>query len=67
MGNYGEGIYRVTNWLKATDHKVETEVYNGYRHEIHNYEDIRDDVEAGIANFMYSCLNPEEEEAEEEN
>ena len=67
VGNYGEGIYRVTNWLKATDHKVETEVYNGYRHEIHNYEDIRDDVEAGIANFMYSCLNPEEEEAEEEN
>ena len=67
VGNYGEGIYRVTNWLKATGHKVETEVYNGYRHEIHNYEDIRDDVEAGIANFMYSCLDPEEEEAEEEN
>ena len=52
VGNYGEGVYQVSNWLIETGHTVQTEFYSGYRHEIHNYEDIRDEVEEGIIYFM---------------
>ena len=52
VGNYGEGVYQVSNWLIETGHTVQTEIYSGYRHEIHNYEDIRDEVEEGIIYFM---------------
>ena len=33
-------------------HQVKTKVYSGYRHEIHNYKAIKDEVEAGILAFM---------------
>ena len=35
VGEYGKGIYEVTNWLVDTGHTVKTRVYSGYRHEIH--------------------------------
>lgn len=52
VGEYGKGIYEVTNWLCQTGHTVTTKVYSGYRHEIHNYAAIKDEVEAGIVEFM---------------
>lgn len=52
VGEYGKGIYEVSNWLCQTGHTVRTKVYSGYRHEIHNYAAIKDEVEAGIIEFM---------------
>lgn len=53
VGNYGEGVYAVSNWLSETGHKdVTTRLYTGHRHEIHNDRDIRDEVEAGIIDFI---------------
>lgn len=57
VGEYGQGIYEVTNWLCSTGHKVTTKVYSGYRHEIHNYSDLKDEVEKGITDFMDGVLN----------
>ena len=56
VGNYGEGVYLVSNWLYRTGHNVQTKLYSGYRHEIHNYNDIKDEVEAGIVTFMNGVL-----------
>jgi alpha-beta hydrolase superfamily lysophospholipase len=57
VGNYGEGVYKVANWLWATGKKrVKTRIYSGYRHEIHNEPDIRDEVEAGIVEFIAANL-----------
>ena len=56
VGNWGEGVYQTTNWLAATGHKVTTKLYSGYRHEIHNYDEIKKDVEAGIVEFYDGCL-----------
>ena len=56
VGEYGKGIYEVTNWLVQTGHKVQTKVYSGYRHEIHNYADIKNEVEQGIIDFMDQIL-----------
>lgn len=52
VGLYGEGVYAVSNWLAETNHQVQTKIYSGYRHEIHNYRDIRDEVEEGIIEFI---------------
>ncbi|MDO4632818.1 MAG: alpha/beta fold hydrolase [Eubacteriales bacterium] len=60
VGNYGEGVYMVSNWLIQTGHQVITEVYSGYRHEIHNYEEIKEDVEEGIIEFMDDLVFEEE-------
>ena len=57
VGEYGKGIYEVTNWLVDTGHTVKTRVYSGNRHEIHNYDEIKDEVEAGIISFMDSILD----------
>ena len=64
VGNYGEGVYQVSNWLSATGHEVQTQLYSGYRHEIHNYDDIQDDVELGIVEFCFGCIGGGEEEQE---
>ena len=56
VGEYGQGIYEVSNWLYQTGHSVKTKVYSGYRHEIHNYADLKDEVEAGIIAFMNEVL-----------
>lgn len=56
VGEYGKGIYEVSNWLVQTGHNVKTKIYSGYRHEIHNYAQIKDEVEQGILDFMDSHL-----------
>ena len=53
VGNYGEGVYAVSNWLALTGHKrVTTQIYSGHRHEIHNDRDIREAVTDGIIAFI---------------
>ena len=52
VGNYGEGVYACANWLIDTGHDVMTKLYSGYRHEIHNYESIKFDVEECIIEWM---------------
>ncbi len=54
VGMYGEGVYQVANWLAASGHKVKTKLYSGYRHEIHNYAEIKDEVCEGIVAFLDS-------------
>ncbi|NCC43012.1 MAG: alpha/beta hydrolase, partial [Clostridia bacterium] len=56
VGEYGKGIYEVSNWLSDTRHSVKTKVYSGYRHEIHNYSEIKHEVEQGIIEFMDQLL-----------
>ena len=56
VGNWGEGVYQTTNWLAETGHNVKTKLYSGYRHEIHNYDEIKAEVEAGIVGFFKDCL-----------
>ncbi len=52
VGMYAEGVMQCANWLIDTGHKVDTLIYPGYRHEIHNNKEIRDDVEYGIIGFF---------------
>jgi alpha-beta hydrolase superfamily lysophospholipase len=52
VGNFGEGVYQVANWLHATGHDVTTQLWSGYRHEIHNYDDIKFDVEETIIEWL---------------
>ncbi|MDD7305484.1 MAG: alpha/beta fold hydrolase [Peptoniphilaceae bacterium] len=56
VGNFGQGVKKVSTWLEETGHDVKTKIYKGYRHEIHNYPDIRDEVEDGIISFFDSKL-----------
>ena len=56
VGEYGLGVCQVSNWLVETGHHVTTKLYSGYRHEIHNYAEIKNEVEAGIIEFMNSNL-----------
>lgn len=56
VGEYGKGVCEVSNWLYDTGHKVTTKLYSGYRHEIHNYNEIKNEVEEGILTFMNSLL-----------
>ena len=55
-GSYGEGVKQVTAWLADSGHQVETKLYEGYRHEIHNYNDLKDEVEAGMVAFLNGVL-----------
>ena len=52
VGEYGVGVYLTSNWLYDTGHQVTTKLYSGYRHEIHNYNAIKNEVEQGIIAFM---------------
>ena len=52
VGQFGTGVYQVSNWLIETGHDVTTKLYPGYRHEIHNYADIKEDVEETIIDFF---------------
>ncbi|MDR1970341.1 MAG: alpha/beta hydrolase [Treponema sp.] len=57
VGNYGEGVYEVSNWLAVSGHRqVATKLYPGHRHEIHNDRDIREEVVNGIINFILDRL-----------
>ena len=55
-GSYGEGVKLVTKWLEDTGHDVTTVLYEGYRHEIHNYADLKDEMEAGLVTFLNGIL-----------
>lgn len=55
-GSFGGGVKKVAGWLEETGHNIKTKLYEGYRHEIHNYNDIKDEVEAGIIEFMDEVL-----------
>ncbi|MDO4272141.1 MAG: alpha/beta fold hydrolase [Eubacteriales bacterium] len=56
-GNYGEGAYHMANVLYRGGNKhVSVRLYPGYRHEIHNEPDIRDEVEQGIVDFICKAL-----------
>jgi len=46
----------VSQWLRETGHDVTTQLYEGYRHEIHNYKDLKDQVAAGIIAFLDQAL-----------
>ena len=52
VGGIWSRVYQVNNWLIQTGHTVTTKLYSGYRHEIHNYAEIKNEVEAGIITFM---------------
>ena len=56
VGNWGEGVYQTSNLLALTGHSVKTKLYSGYRHEIHNYDEIKWNVEDGIIEFFKSCI-----------
>ena len=57
VGNFGEGVYACANWLIDTGHDdVLTKLYSGYRHEIHNYESLKFEVEEDIADWIVSHL-----------
>ena len=64
VGQFGTGVYQTANWLIDTGHDVTTELYTGYRHEIHNYADIKEIVEEGIIDFFDGILEDEEYEGE---
>jgi alpha-beta hydrolase superfamily lysophospholipase len=55
-GNYGEGLYHVANLLANSGNKVSVNAYSGYRHEIHNELDLRDEVEQGLVDFVSGIL-----------
>ena len=50
--NYGEGLYHVANLLANSGNKVSVKAYSGYRHEIHNEPELRDEVECGLIKFI---------------
>ena len=56
VGNFGEGVYTTANWLQDTGHDVVTKLYSGYRHEIHNYDDLKFEVEDDIITWLSACL-----------
>ena len=56
LGNFGEGVYQCANWLTDTGHNVVTKLYSGYRHEIHNYDDIKFEVEETIIEWLFLQL-----------
>lgn len=51
-GSFGEGVLLVTKWLEETGHNVKTKLYEGYRHEIHNYADLKNEVVQGMIEFL---------------
>ncbi len=57
VGDYGKGVYTVSDWLWKTGHKPVTKLYTGYRHEIHNYPQIKNEVAAGIIEFLDAQLS----------
>ncbi len=56
VGDYGMGVYTVADWLWKTGHRPVTKLYTGYRHEIHNYPQIKDEVAEGIIEFFDAHL-----------
>ena len=55
-----------SNWLAESGHAVETKLYPGYRHEIHNYEDLKDEVVEDIICFFDEQLDFDDDDEDEE-
>lgn len=55
-GNYGEGLYHCANMLAENGNPVKVHAYSGYRHEIHNQREIRDEVVGGLVDFIDSVI-----------
>ncbi len=66
-GNYGEGLYHVANLLINSGNSAMVRAYTGYRHEIHNELDIRDEVVDGIIEFMDDILYEDDEDEYDED
>ncbi len=60
VGGFGTGVYQCSNWLADTGHDVTTLLYTGYRHEIHNYAELKQTVEDGIIMFFDTFIDDEE-------
>ncbi|MHC6202774.1 alpha/beta fold hydrolase [Breznakiellaceae bacterium SP9] len=57
MGNYGEGVYEVANWLANTSHEaVSVKIFPGYRHELFNDEKIRYDFARQVMDFCFHII-----------
>ena len=56
VGQFGQGVYEVSNWLWEAGCDVRTKLYSGYRHEIHNYDELKDEVEEDITDFFCEAL-----------
>ena len=57
VGDYGKGVTKVYNMLKNADiSDVSMKLYKGYRHEIMNESDIREEVFSDILDFTESKL-----------
>ncbi len=67
VGQYGQGVYETSNWMIEAGCNVTTRLYSGYRHEIHNYEELKDEVEEGIIDFFYEILFDDLFEEEEDD
>ena len=46
----------MANLLAESGNKVKVKAYSGYRHEIHNELELRDEVEAGLVDFVNGIL-----------
>ena len=58
VANYGEGAYHVANRLIRTGHPdVQAHVYPGFRHEVHNEPEIRDEVAGEIIDFVERVIS----------
>ena len=51
-GSFGEGVELVSKWLEETGHSVTTKIYEGYRHEIHNYSDLKNEMVDAMITFL---------------
>ena len=61
-GNYGEGVYRAANDLIKSGHQmVKVRCYPGYRHEIQNEPELRDEVATGVLDFIKRALGKRQE------
>lgn len=57
VANYGEGALHVANQLWEAGHTdVETHVYPGVRHEVHNEPATRAEVEATLIDFVNRAI-----------
>lgn len=56
VGDFGRAVYETSNELWNTGHQVTTKLYSGYRHEILNYKEIKNEVEQGIIDFMNETI-----------
>ncbi|MDD5922826.1 MAG: alpha/beta fold hydrolase [Eubacteriales bacterium] len=52
VGRYGDGVREIRDLLEESGHAVNMVLYPGYRHEIHNYSDLKDEVEDGILTYL---------------